>query len=212
MIHSMSELARRLSKPRTPPRPPLRAVTAVPTPDAPAAARLRRMVEEHHAFIWRNLRRIGTVAADADELVQEAFLVAARRLPDIPPECERSFLMTTAIRIAANHRRSFTREQARIEYMSRADSDGTPSPEEALQREQARAQLDQVLSAMDFDLRTVFVLYEIEELTVARIAELLDIKLGTVSSRLRRAREVFQALTASLEEPVMVEQTEGGAR
>jgi len=169
------------------------------------------MVEEHHAFVWRNLRRIGTVAADADELVQEAFLVASRRLADIPPACERSFLMTTAIRMAANHRRSFTREQARIEYISRVSSDGAPNPEESLQREQARERLDQVLSAMDFDLRTVFVLYEIEELTVVRIAELLDMKVGTVSSRLRRAREVFQALTASPRQPRTVEQTQGGA-
>jgi RNA polymerase sigma-70 factor (ECF subfamily) len=91
------------------------------------------------------------------------------------------------------------------------DSDGTPNPEEALQREQARERLDQVLAAMDFDLRTVFVLYEIEELTVRQIAELLEMKLGTVSSRLRRAREVFEALTASPEDPRMVEQTEAGA-
>jgi len=210
MIRSMSELARRLSGTRTPPRPPLRTVTAVPQPEA-AAARLRRMVEEHHAFVWRNLRRIGTLAADADELVQEAFLVASRRLSDIPKECERSFLVTTAIRIAANHRRSFTREQARIDYISRVDSDSTPNPEEALQHEQARERLDQVIAAMDFDLRTVFVLYEIEELTVRQIAELLEMKLGTVSSRLRRAREVFEALTASPVDPSMVEQTEAGA-
>jgi RNA polymerase sigma-70 factor (ECF subfamily) len=210
MIRSMSELARRLSKPRTPPRPPLRAVTAAPIQET-AQARLRRMVDEHHAFIWRNLRRIGTVAADADELVQEAFLVASRRLADIQPGCERSFLMTTAIRIAANHRRSFTREQARIEYISRVDSDGTPNPEEALQREQARERLDQVLAAMELDLRSVFVLYEIEELTVPQIAELLDMKLGTVSSRLRRAREAFQTLTASPEDRRVVERTEEGA-
>lgn len=200
MIRSMSELAGRLSRSRTLPEPPLSAVAAVPPPDS-SAARLRRMIEEHHAFVWRNLRRIGTVAADADELVQEAFMIASRRLSDIRPECERSFLMTTALRIAANHRRSFTREQARIEYISRVDADRTPNPEEALQREQARELLDKVLSAMDFDLRTVFVLYEIEELSVPRIAELLDMKLGTVSSRLRRAREVFQALTANPTQP-----------
>jgi RNA polymerase sigma-70 factor (ECF subfamily) len=169
------------------------------------------MVQEHHAAVWRTLRRIGTVPADADELVQEAFLIASRRLTEIPPESERPFLMATAIRVAANRRRSFTREQARIEYISRVDSDVTPNPEEALQHQQARERLDQVLSAMDFDLRTVFVLYEIEELTVAQIAELLDIKLGTVSSRLRRAREVFQTLTLSYDEPRMVEQTEEGA-
>jgi RNA polymerase sigma-70 factor, ECF subfamily len=48
---------------------------------------------------------------------------------------------------------------------------------------------------MDLDLRAVFVLYELEELTVPMIAELLELKLGTVSSRLRRAREFFKELT-----------------
>lgn len=198
MIRSMSELARRLTGPRTPPRPPLRAVSVAPEEPEPVA-RLRLMIDEHHDFVWRNLRRIGTVAADADEFVQEAYLVASRRLADIPPQCERSFLLTTALRVAANHRRSLCREQARIEYVARAAPEGTPNPEEALEREQARQRLDQVLSAMAFDLRTVFVLYEVEELTVPKIAELLDLKVGTVASRLRRAREEFQTLTASPE-------------
>jgi len=52
--------------------------------------------------------------------------------------------------------------------------------------------LDRVLSDMDGDLRTVFVLYEFEELSMAEIADALSIPRGTVASRLRRARGDFR--------------------
>jgi RNA polymerase sigma-70 factor (ECF subfamily) len=52
--------------------------------------------------------------------------------------------------------------------------------------------LDGVLEQMDDDLRTVFVLYEFEDLSMAEIAEVIAIPRGTVASRLRRAREDFR--------------------
>ncbi len=191
MIPSMSELARRLTSPPSPPRRSLRAVSE----DASPETRLRGMVTAHFDFVWRNLRRIGTSAADADEFTQEAFVIASRRLGDIFPHAERSFLLTTALRIASTHRRGASREQARIELSSRITPEPPPSPEDALSERQARARLDEILAAMDLDLRAVFVLYELEELTAPMIAELLELKLGTVSSRLRRAREFFKELT-----------------
>jgi RNA polymerase sigma-70 factor (ECF subfamily) len=51
---------------------------------------------------------------------------------------------------------------------------------------------------MPIDLRAVFVLYELEQLTSAEIAELLQIPPGTVASRLRRARESFESCVARL--------------
>jgi len=59
----------------------------------------------------------------------------------------------------------------------------------------ARALLDALLASMPLDLRTVFVLYELEELTMAEIARALDLPAGTVASRLRRAREAFEELS-----------------
>jgi RNA polymerase sigma-70 factor (ECF subfamily) len=53
--------------------------------------------------------------------------------------------------------------------------------------------LDRLLGTMELELRTVFVLYEIEQLSRAEIAELLAVPAGTVASRLRRAREDFEA-------------------
>jgi RNA polymerase sigma-70 factor (ECF subfamily) len=70
----------------------------------------------------------------------------------------------------------------------------------------ADAQLcDLVLSKVDPDLIEVFVLYEVEGLTSPEIADLLQIPLGSVASRLRRAREQFRAAAARVERSLQKE-------
>jgi RNA polymerase sigma-70 factor (ECF subfamily) len=59
--------------------------------------------------------------------------------------------------------------------------------------------LDGLLARLPEDLAEVFVLFELEELTMAEIARLLDLPPGTVASRLRRARERFDGLCRELE-------------
>jgi RNA polymerase sigma-70 factor (ECF subfamily) len=61
-----------------------------------------------------------------------------------------------------------------------------------LQQGRARALLDEILEAMPTELRAPFVLFELEEMTMSEIAQTLEIPPGTVASRLRRAREIFQ--------------------
>ena len=74
---------------------------------------------------------------------------------------------------------------------------GSPQPEsqhELLERQRARALVDDLLDQLSDDLRRVLVLAEIEQLSAPQIAELEGIPLGTVASRLRRARSRFYAL------------------
>ena len=63
----------------------------------------------------------------------------------------------------------------------------------------ARAVLDDILDEMPLELRVVFILAEIEQMTAASIAELERIPAGTVASRLRRAREHFQSRLSEIE-------------
>ncbi len=74
--------------------------------------------------------------------------------------------------------------------------DPAPSPEDLTEQRRAAAILDQLLAAMDLDLRAVFVLDEIEQLSRSEIAQALGIPEGTVASRLRRARQDFAARLA----------------
>ncbi|MDF3068766.1 MAG: ECF-family polymerase sigma factor [Polyangiaceae bacterium] len=156
------------------------------------SARLTRVAQEHLDFVWRCLRRFGVPAADADDAAQQVFLVAADKLADVPVERERAFLFATAARIAANARRSIRRRQSAYDNLSQAPEEPRVSQDELSDQLRARALLDQVMADMPEDLREVFVLFEIEEISIQDIATALDIPIGTVGSRLRRARQAFQ--------------------
>jgi RNA polymerase sigma-70 factor (ECF subfamily) len=156
---------------------------------------MRTLFQTHYAAIWRLLRRLGVHAAGLDDAAQEVFWVAARKLTEIRPGREHAFLCGVAIRVASHehHRRKTTPAVAADDELARLHDLG-PSPEEHLAQRQARALLDVVLDQMPIDLRTVFVLCELEELEVHAAAALEGIPVGTASSRLRRAREEFTAI------------------
>ena len=156
-------------------------------------ARLREMIDSHFDFIWRLTRRLGVREADVDDAVQQVFWVAARKLDVILPGRERAYLSATALRVASDARRSRSRHPEDASSDVGSESDPTPGPDELTEQRRARRLLDEILDSMAPDLRTVFVLFELEELTTPEIAELLDLPLGTAASRLRRARQTFQS-------------------
>jgi RNA polymerase sigma-70 factor (ECF subfamily) len=152
---------------------------------------LRNLVADHLDFVWRSLRRFGVPPADVDDATQQVFLIANEKLPRINAGSERSFLVGVATRVASHVRRSYHRREAAELRLSVNPLEATPNPEELTQRLEARALLDQVLDAMPEELRAVFVLFELEELSIDQTASLLILPRGTVATRLRRAREVF---------------------
>jgi RNA polymerase sigma-70 factor (ECF subfamily) len=153
--------------------------------------RLQRLFAEHYRWVWRTLRRLGVDEASVDDSAQQVFLVASERLSDVPPEKERAFLMGVAVRIASNARRSQSRKREDSDPELVADHAAGPSPEELLDWKQRREKLDAWLAALSIELRTPFVLFELEGLGVAEIAELCELPVGTVKTRLRRARAIF---------------------
>jgi RNA polymerase sigma-70 factor (ECF subfamily) len=157
--------------------------------------RLRALVDAHFDFIWRSLRRLGVPEEGVDDAAQQVFLVALRRIDEIAAGRERAFLFGTAMNVAGDARRALVRaREGNDERALEAAVDSAPTPDQVVVRKQARALLDEVLAAMDDDLRTVFVLFEIEGMTSPEIASLLGIALGTAASRLRRGREQFRAI------------------
>jgi RNA polymerase sigma-70 factor, ECF subfamily len=162
-----------------------------------ADARLRALVEDQYDFIWRSLRRLGVPDTDTDDCSQQVFLVASRKLDAIVPGCERAFLFSTALRVASEARRARLRRREVFEEVDEP-RDSAPDPEQIAEQKSARARLDEVLDSLPMELRAVFVLFELEELPSAEIAEVLAIPVGTVASRLRRAREEFQRIVARM--------------
>jgi RNA polymerase sigma-70 factor (ECF subfamily) len=167
-----------------------------------AAHRIRSAVDEHFELVWRSLRRFGVPKASADDAAQQVLMIFSRRIDDISPGAERAFLLSTAIRVAADHRRSQKRSREVLTEDRFDDHASSNLPPDALiDRERARQLLDVVLNELPDELRVVFVLYELEEMTMRSIAEMLALPGGTVASRLRRAREMFESIAERLRGP-----------
>ena len=161
--------------------------------------RLRSMVNQHIDFVARVLRNAGTPESEVDDDLQRTFITVAKRLGDIRHGAERSFLLQTALRVAAHARRTVAR---RREVQSEDPPDLAESlanPEQLTDQRRARVMLDRVLDQMDIDLRAVFVLHEFEEMNMSEIANVLEIPRGTVASRLRRARLEFRERVIALQ-------------
>ena len=175
-------------------RATLGACQAIAPERAEADERLRGCVRAHLATVWRVLRRNGVPAADVDDAVQKVFLVLSRKAHGVESGRELPFLLRTAVFVASEARRTQCRRRESNEPSFDERSSDRPNPEHELLERERLSQLDGLLNAMDDPLRVAFVLYEIEELTIAAIAEILDVPLGTVASRLRRARARFEEL------------------
>jgi RNA polymerase sigma-70 factor, ECF subfamily len=173
-----------------------------PSPALPAA-----WFRQHVDGLWRVVARLGVPAHSVDDVVQEAFIIASRRRAEIGPGQERSFLIATAARLCSNYRQ---KAHVRRE-VSRGDgfeNEASPSPnaEQLLIERRWRELLEQVLAQLSDAHRAPFILYELEGFSVPEIAQLLELPLGTVSSRLWRARARFSELAAALQSRVPPEE------
>ncbi len=156
------------------------------------ATRLREAATAHFADVWRFLRSLGIPASALDDAAQEVFLVAANRLADVRPGAEKGFLFGTAVHVA----RTLNRKHAREHLLDDPDDStfepaSRSTPEDSLDQKEEHDLLAKLLDGLPEELRTTFVLYEIEGESLPAIAATLGIPLGTATSRLRRAREKF---------------------
>ncbi len=153
---------------------------------------VRTMLERHFSFVYRTLRRLGVPASDVQDAAQQVFMITSDNFDRILPGKQRAFVLGVALRVAANARRAAgsCRTMANSKAVD-AHIDPAPDAEELLDRKRTREALDGALESLSLELRTVFVLFEFEELSSPEIADLLELPVGTVASRLRRARQRF---------------------
>lgn len=154
------------------------------------------MVREHGPFVLRVLRYLGVSEADLQDVGQEVFVTVHRRLPSAKVDSVRSWLYAICARFAANYRR----KRARSREVLAADPAraGRNLPDQAEQSHVARATLIRLLDGLDEKRRDVFVLHEIEQLSVPEVASVLGIPLGTAYTRLRAARQEIERVAAEL--------------
>lgn len=168
------------------------ASSALP-PSPVAVPTLAEIFRDYAPFVWRGLRRLGVPESDVEDVCQEVFVVVHRKLGDFEGRSSlRTWIYGICARTASDYRRS---GRVRREVVTDTPPD---APHEGAQHDtvalrQARATLDRILDELDDDKRSVFVLYEIEELTMAEVAEAIGCPLQTAYSRLHAARKVVEA-------------------
>jgi RNA polymerase sigma-70 factor (ECF subfamily) len=174
------------------------AVTTRGAPQAGPAApvgrpTLAQLFQEHATFVWRVVAGHGVAAADVQDVTQEVFLIAFRKLDEWDParSSAASWLYAIAIRVAANHRRRahLRRESPGEVPQVVVDAD----PVGSIDRSRLLAQLDAALDEMEPRRRDVFILYEIAEQSMHDVARAAGCPLKTAYKRLYAARREVAA-------------------
>ena len=156
------------------------------------------LYEDFADFVWRNARRLGVAPAALDDVMQDVFLVAHRRLGELSrPESLRAWMLSIVIRVVRDYRRTLRRKDpAQRSAAPLLDPDQLPdtragNPQSAAEQTDAVRVLYNMLAELDDAKREVFVLAELEEMTEAEISQVLGENANTVHSRLRAARKDF---------------------
>lgn len=155
--------------------------------------------EQYFQFVWRQARRMGVGAPAIDDVVQEAFVVIHAKLSDLrSPDSMRSWIYGIVRRAVFEHRRSAQRraEESGLPEEQAALAARPPTPLELTELSSQRALLASLLAGLSAPKREVFVLAELEEMSVPEIAAALEIPLNTAYSRLRHARHDFELALA----------------
>jgi RNA polymerase sigma-70 factor, ECF subfamily len=163
-----------------------------PAVPRPAIASFPEIFQNNARFLWRTLMNLGVPSHEAQDLCQEVMLIAHRRLPDFDCRSLRGWLYGICVRVASDYRRS-ARVRREIPHDVLPDAGLDADQAEQLERGRSLKRALQALDRLTDEQRDAFVLYEVEELTLAEISEALGAPLQTVYSRIRAARQALRA-------------------
>lgn len=151
--------------------------------------------QSHAETVARWAARLGGPGADVEDLTQEVFLVVNRRLAEFRHQSRVStWLFSITARIVANDRRRRRVRAWWVRLVPRFDeviASTGDTPVEHLEKRERRGQFYQALDALGERQRRALVLFELDELSIAQIAELMSMREGSVRVLLHRARAAF---------------------
>jgi RNA polymerase sigma-70 factor (ECF subfamily) len=175
---------------RRPPGPP--AGGAV---DADDRREFAQAALAHIDSLYGTALRLTRRAADAEDLVQDTYLKAFRAAHQFTPGTNlKAWLFTILHNTFRNARRHDGRNPVDVdsEAVERAgEAPGSPSPEQLLTRDALDADLQAALDALPDAFRQAVWLRDVEELTYAEMADVLNVPIGTVMSRISRGRRAL---------------------
>ena len=164
-------------------------------PGQAAALSFESIYEQHFALVWSTTRRLGVTPEAMDDVVQEVFIVVHSKLSTLEnPEALRSWIYGIVRRKVSGHRRKYQAEKySAVPVEDVPDDVIARSPVDLAEQHEQVQQLWMLLEHLEPAKREVFIMAELDELTCPEIADALSIPLNTAYSRLRHAREAFEA-------------------
>lgn len=148
---------------------------------------LAQIYRDHHAFVWRIVRRLGVPESVVDDAVQEVFVVVHRRRDELDFSRSIRGLLYGIARRVAKRSRDKANAAARLRVVGPTTARGDPEADAAI-REKAEV-VRAALEAMDEAKRMTFVLADVEGLTMPEVAAAMEVNVNTAYARLRAARQ-----------------------
>jgi RNA polymerase sigma-70 factor, ECF subfamily len=153
------------------------------------------LIRKYQDRIYNLCRYMLRDPQDAQDAAQDAFLKAYRGIKDFRSEAS---LYTWLYRIAVNtcldYKRKTSVATLRSESLSEEEPSGEPSPERTYESKEVSEAIQSALQKLPKKLRPAIVLREIDGLSYEEIAEILHTSVGTVKSRISRAREELRGI------------------
>lgn len=158
-----------------------------------AADGLQGLIEAHYEVLYRYAYRLSGSASDAEDLTQEAFGKAMARLPQLrEPERAKAWLFRILRNLYLHQVRDEKRHRVvpldAVGDLPDRETDGPPDIDPV--------RLQQALNELDEGFRTPLILFYFQEFSYRDIAEQMDLPIGTVMSRLARAKAYLRAKLA----------------
>lgn len=161
---------------------------------------IRIVVREHAQYVWRALRHLGVAETNVEDASQDVFVVVHRRLSSFRGDSSiKTWIYGICVRVASEYRRRARVVREVLEAEPAALAPPAPQDEQFANR-RSLERLANILGQLDDEKRAVFVLYEIEELTMTDVAKALSCPLQTAYSRLHAARRFVLEAAAKFEE------------
>jgi RNA polymerase sigma-70 factor, ECF subfamily len=157
----------------------------------PQEATFPEIFQQQSQFLWRTLMNLGVPRCDAQDVCQEVMLTVHRRLPDFDGRSLRGWLYGICVRFASDYRRS-ARVRREVPTDTLPERGSAPELTDQLDRARSLRRTLDALDSLDDAKRNAFVLYEVEELTLAEVSEALEAPIQTVYSRIKAARQALR--------------------
>jgi RNA polymerase sigma-70 factor (ECF subfamily) len=145
---------------------------------------LTPLIEEHSEFLYRFAYRLSGSTADAEDLVQQAFLAAHAKLDQLREPLKARAWLVAVVRNA--YRKSIRRDRPLT--FSAIGTNPEPVTESDLEQLLSAESVQAALNELPEEFRSTLILFYFDDLSYKDIAELLDVPIGTVMSRLSRGK------------------------